>query len=75
MPFPLPLDPDFRKEVVVSWLEDVEDQLALGDLKKAKESMAIAIKIYISLPAGCGCERVENLIDRVRVKLDKHLHT
>ena len=74
MPFPLPIDPAFRKEVIVSWLEDVEDQLEAGDLEKAKESMAIALKLYISLPAGCGDIAVEGMIDAARVKLGKHLH-
>jgi hypothetical protein len=75
MPFPLPVDPAFRKEVIMSWLEDIEDQLEVSDVEKAKESMAIALRLYLSLPAGCGDFAIEDQIGRARVKLGKHPHT
>ena len=42
MPFPLPLDPDFRKEVVSMWMDDVDDRLAMGDMEDARVSWKIA---------------------------------
>jgi hypothetical protein len=51
MPFPLPFDPSFRKEVVSSWMDDVEDRLALGSLEDAEVSWKIANSIYLRSPS------------------------
>lgn len=69
MPFPLPLDPDFRKEVIISWIEDVYDRLSLGDLTSAKESWKMANFLYVSLPAGRGDFQIEEMLTNSRVKL------
>lgn len=74
MPFPLPLNPQFRKEVVVSWLDDAEDQMELRNIDKANESWGIANNIYLSLPPGFGEEKLEERLVAVRVRIRKH-HT
>lgn len=75
MPFPLPIDPVFRKEVIQSWIEDVDDRLELGDLESAEQSWKIANSLYVSLPAGQGDSFLENALVEGRVKLDKHTTT
>jgi hypothetical protein len=72
MPFPLPLDPDFRKEVVSFWMEDVEDRLLKGDLEDAEVSWKIANAIYLNLPPGEGCLEIEARLFGLRVKLSKN---
>ena len=70
MAFDLPLDPDFRKEVVGFWLDDVDDRLELGGIEDAEQSWQIANAIYLSIPPGCGDLILENQIFKQRVKLD-----
>jgi hypothetical protein len=70
MAFDLPLDPDFRKEVVAFWLEDIDDRLELGKLEDAEKSWGSAREIYLSLPAGCGDLDLEERIFKQRVKID-----
>lgn len=72
MPFPLPLDPEFRKEVVSLWMDDVEDRLAQGDLEDAEVSWKIANAIYLNLPPGEGCLETEARLFGLRVKLSQH---
>ena len=72
MPFPLPLDPEFRKEVVSFWMDDVEDRLALGDVEDAEVSWHIANAIYLKLPAGEGCLETEARLYGLRVKLSQN---
>jgi hypothetical protein len=70
MPFPLPIDPDFRKEVVSMWMDDVDDRLELGDLEDAEVSWKIANVIYLNLPPGeCTLELESRLVGQ-RVKLN-----
>jgi hypothetical protein len=69
MPFPLPLDPDFRKEVVRMWIADIDDRLKEGDEEGAKQSWKIAREIYLSLPPGNGDEEIESALFQARVKL------
>ena len=71
MPFPLPLDPDFRKEVVSMWMDDVDDRLELGDLEDAEVSWKIANSIYLHLPPGEGTLEIEARLFGQRVKLTK----
>ena len=71
MPFPLPLDPDFRKEVVSMWMDDVEDRLDLGDIEDAEVSWKIANAIYLNLPPGEGTLEIEARLFGQRVKLTK----
>ena len=73
MSFPLPLDPEYRRQVVQFWLEDVEDRLDLSDLDSAEKSWKSANEIYLSLPAGEGNEDLETALVEARVKLD-HNH-
>ena len=73
MSFPLPLDPEYRRQVVQFWLEDVEDRLDLSDLDSAEKSWKSANEIYLSLPAGEGDEDLETALVEARVKLD-HNH-
>jgi hypothetical protein len=70
-PFPLPLDPVFRKEIVFIWICDIEDRLQVGDLEGARESWKTAQGIYLSLPPGNGCESIEKQLVEARVKLDR----
>lgn len=72
MPFPLPLDPDFRKEVIQSWIDDVYDRLELGDPNSAKVSWDIANYLLLSLPAGQGDILLEERLMESRVKLQQH---
>jgi hypothetical protein len=72
MPFPLPLDPEFRKEVVSSWMDDVEDRYANGELEDAEVSWRIANAIYLHLPPGEGCLETEARLFGLRVKLSQH---
>jgi hypothetical protein len=72
-PFPLPVDPHFRKEVVQSWLDDAEDRLDLGDLDSACFSWGQANAIYLSLPPGKGDFSLEDRLVEIRVKLDRAL--
>jgi len=71
-PFPLPVDPAFRKEVIVSWLEDVDDRLLRGDIEAASYSLNVATGLYLSLPPGNGSELIEKTILEARVKISKH---
>ena len=71
MPFPLPIDPKFRREVVSFWLDDVEDRLALGESEDAEVSWKIASAIYLHLPPGEGTLETEARIFSLRVKLDQ----
>jgi hypothetical protein len=70
MPFPLPIDPDFRKEVVSMWMDDVEDRLELGDIEDAEVSWKIANAIYLNLPPGEGTLEIEARLVGQRVKLN-----
>lgn len=70
MPFPLPLDPTFRKEVVEMWLIDVGDQLSLGRLKEAKDSCQTALEIFLSLPPGWGDPELEEKLVRTKQALE-----
>jgi hypothetical protein len=71
MPFPLPIDPEFRREVVSFWMDDVEDRLALGDAEDAEVSWKIANAIYLNLPPGEGTLETEARLFGLRVKLDQ----
>ena len=73
MPFPLPLDPDFRKEVVSMWMDDVDDRLDLGDLEDAEVSWKIANAIYLNLPPGEGTLELEARLFGQRVKINHTL--
>lgn len=75
MPFPLPLDPTFRKEVIQSWIEDVYDRLELNDIQSAKQSWQIANTLYVSLPPGQGDFLLEEALIESRVKLEQHTTT
>lgn len=72
MPFPLPLDPGFRKEVIKSWIEDVHDRIELGDRESAELSWKIANSLFVSLPAGQGDFSLETDLIESRVKLEQH---
>jgi len=73
MPFPLPIDPTYRRQVVQFWLDDIDDRFELGDLASAEMSWRSATEIYLSLPAGEGDENLEAALVQARVKLD-HNH-
>lgn len=72
MPFPLPLDPQFRKEVIRSWIEDIEDRIDMGDLDGAEKSWQIANHLYLKLPAGKGDAELEKYLVESRVKLTEY---
>lgn len=71
MPFPLPLDPFFRKEIVQMWICDVSDRLRLGDKPGAEQSWKIANEIYLSLGPGEGSKSIEEQLVKARVKLNQ----
>jgi hypothetical protein len=72
MPFPLPIDPDFRKEIIAIWLDDFEDMVDLGRLDRAGESLRTAKSLYLGLPAGHGDDYIEKRLVGAGVKLVKH---
>ena len=72
MPFPLPIDPQYRKEIVWAWIGDVADRLEAGR-SDAETSWKIANEIYLSLPPGEGDEELESALFQARVKLDQDL--
>jgi len=74
MPFPLPLDPVFRKEITWIWIHDIGDRLKLNDVEGANASWKIANEIYLSLPPGTGSPAIEDRLFQQRVKLDNVLH-
>lgn len=74
MPFPLPVDPDFRKEVIDFWLDDVDDRLLLDHVEDAEKSWKQANELYLSLPAGCGDLTLEEKLIAKRVKLNNLSH-
>jgi hypothetical protein len=74
MPFPLPLDPVFRKEIAWIWIHDIGDRLKLNDVEGANASWKIANEIYLSLPPGNGDQTIEDQLFQKRVKLDNTLH-
>jgi hypothetical protein len=69
MPLPLPICPVFRKAVIEDWLQDADDRIEMGDHDSATQSLANAVKIYLTLGAGQGESHIEEAIDRLRVKL------
>jgi len=74
MPFPLPIDPRYRKEIVRAWIGDISDRLE-EDLLGAETSWKIAREIYLSLPPGEGDEEIESALWQARVKLDQTEHS
>lgn len=72
MPFPLPIDPDFVKEVIRDWVTDIDDRLDLGDIGGAENSLRIAQGLYLSLPPGKGDFDIEEALVEGRVKIDQH---
>lgn len=74
MPFPLPLDPQYRKEIVWAWIGDVTDRIE-DDVLGAKASWRIANEIYLSLPPGNGDAEIESALFQARVKLDNISNT
>ena len=74
MPFPLPIDPFFRKEIVHIWILDVHDRLDMGDLEGAEKSWKTATDIYLSLPAGEGGFSLDEQLFQARVKINSATH-
>ena len=72
MPFPLPLDPQFRKEVIRSWIDDVDDRVNMGDLDGAEKSWQTANHLYLKLPAGKGDAELERHLVASGVKLTEY---
>lgn len=70
MPFPLPIDPEFRKEIIRSWIEDCHDRLELGYKNDAEVSWRTANSLYLSLPPGSGDPAIEQALVSARVKLE-----
>jgi len=75
MPLPLPQDPQFRKEVIQAWLDDVEDRLEMGQPDGALLSWKTANNLLLKLPPGCGDLNLEDQLVALRVKLDNPSHT
>jgi hypothetical protein len=69
-PFPLPIDPQFRREVVWAWIGDVAERIE-RDIEGANLSWKTAQRIYLSLPPGEGDEELESALFQARVKLDR----
>lgn len=68
-PFPLPKDPEFIKEVVRSWIEDVDDRVSIGDEHGASLSLRTAETLYLSLPPGYGDDSIESSIVNAKHRL------
>ena len=73
MPFPIPLDPVFRKELIEAWVEDVLYRIEIGDIANGLKSWQIAVSMVNSLPPGCSDGSLEKELHDIRVKLDQHL--
>ena len=71
MPFPLPIDPEYRKLVTTFWLDDVTDRLSANRLQDAEKSWKIANDIYLSLPPGEGDPEIEDWLFKQRGKIDQ----
>jgi len=71
MSFPLPVDPEYRKLVVLFWLDDIDDRLEINQVEDAEKSWKIAQDIYLSLPPGEGNEEIESALMDSRVKINK----
>jgi hypothetical protein len=69
MPFPLPFDIDFRKDLTRDWILDVQDRLDTGDIDGAEKSWQIAREIYLSLPPGNYDEQIEKDLVGYRGKI------
>lgn len=72
MPFPLPADPVFRKELAKSWIDDVEDRVNLGDIVGAGLSLNEARTLLLSLPPGQGDESIVEHLLTAQSKLEQH---
>ena len=62
MPFPLPIDVDYRIAVINWWLEDVDYRLSLGRTQEANESFETARDLYLKLPGGTNDQTLEDRI-------------
>lgn len=71
MPFPLPKDPSFIKEVVRDWIIDVDDRVTLMDMDGAEHSLRTAERLYLSLPPGNGDCEIERSIVTAKEKMGK----
>ena len=71
MAFPLSADSEYRKLVVLFWIDDIDDRLSINQVQDAEKSWRIAQDIYLSLPPGEGNEEIESALVSTRVKLDK----
>jgi len=71
MAFPLPADPEYRRLVVLFWIDDIDDRLAINQVQDAEKSWKIAQDVYLSLPPGEGNEEIESALILARVKLNK----
>ena len=71
MPFPLPLDPDHRLEVIKMWLDDVDDRLEIGAEEDAALSYAIARNIYLKLPGGFYDQDLEDRMISTQGKMNQ----
>lgn len=67
----MPADPEYRKLVVLFWLDDIDDRLAINQVQDAEKSWKIAQDIYLSLSPGEGSEELESYLTLARVKIDK----
>lgn len=72
MPFPLPIDPDFRLEIISIWIDDAEDRLDQGESNDANISLNIARVLYLDLPPGYYDEALENRIVTIQGKIDSN---
>lgn len=70
MPLPLPQDPQFRKEIIQAWIDDVDDRLEMGQIEGALESWKTANALLLKLPPGQGDLNLEDQLVALRVKLD-----
>jgi len=71
MAFPLPADPEYRRLIVLFWIDDIDDRLAINQVQDAEKSWKIAQDIYLNLPPGEGNEEIESALMLARVKLNK----
>lgn len=72
MSFPLPLRTEFRKELIRSWIVDVEDRIELGSLDGAISSLSEAHSLIMSLPPGEGDPSLESMFLEARVNIERY---
>ena len=71
MPFPLPVDPYHRIQIIQWWLEDVDERLELGLVDDAVISFRIARDLYLKLQGNAFSQELEDSVIATQGKIDR----